>query len=129
VAWVIGKWVAESCSSPNNPVIWDILVNLLQTRGDGTDDVVRLTAAMALKDCVNVIDFDFDASSFEPYLPVAVTELVKLMRESETWESKRRISDALNVTIERAGGKASASEFTRRHFKLICMRRLRPLSG
>ena len=54
IAWVIGKWVAEACISPNDPNIWEILVHLLKDRGAGTDAVVQLTAAMALKECIDV---------------------------------------------------------------------------
>ena len=35
-------------------MIWDVLVHLLQDRGPGTDAVVRLTAANALRECVDV---------------------------------------------------------------------------
>lgn len=106
IAWVIGKWVGESCSSPNNPLVWEILVGLLQSRGDGSDEVVRLTAAVSLKDCINVIDFE--PAVFEPHLPVVVTELMRLMGESEAWESKRKLSEALNVTIERVGSRITS---------------------
>jgi len=54
IAWLVGKWIADSCSSPNNPKVWQILVHLLQDRGPGTDAVVRLTAAVALRECVDV---------------------------------------------------------------------------
>ena len=54
IAWLIGKWVSESCISANNPEIWKILVHLLQDKGPGTDAVVRLTAAAAFRECVDV---------------------------------------------------------------------------
>ncbi|RDB22808.1 Importin-11 [Hypsizygus marmoreus] len=98
IAWVIGKWVSESCTSPNNPRIWEILVYLLKDRGPGTDAVVRLTAAVALKECLDTVDFQ--PSFFEPYLPTAVAELITLMGEADTFESKRRIDHSLNILIE-----------------------------
>ncbi|KAG5650759.1 hypothetical protein H0H81_011150 [Sphagnurus paluster] len=98
IAWLIGKWVADSCTSPNNPRIWDVLVHLLKDRGPGTDYVVRLTAAVALKDCLDTLEFE--ASFFEPYLPIAVAELIEMMGEADTFESKRRIDHSLNVVIE-----------------------------
>lgn len=54
IAWLIGKWISNECSSPNNPTVWEILVYLMQDRGPGTDAVVRLTAAITLKECVDV---------------------------------------------------------------------------
>lgn len=38
------------------PVAWQIIMHLLSDRGPGTDTVVRLTAAMALRECVDVSD-------------------------------------------------------------------------
>lgn len=42
------------CSPANDPNVWDILLHLLRDRGPGTDSVVRLTAATALRECVDV---------------------------------------------------------------------------
>ncbi len=36
------------------PVAWQIIMHLMSDRGPGTDTVVRLTAAMALRECVDV---------------------------------------------------------------------------
>lgn len=101
IAWVIGKWVADRCTSPNNPKIWDILLHLLKDRGVGTDAVVRLTAAIAVGECVNTIDFD--PKCFEPFLATAISELVLLIGEIESLETKRRINFALNIVIEQSG--------------------------
>lgn len=46
--------MSESCTTANDPKIWEVLVHLLQDRGPGTDAVVRLTAAAALRECVDV---------------------------------------------------------------------------
>jgi hypothetical protein len=54
IAWLIGKWISSECASPNNPKVWEVLVYLLHDRGDGSDAVVRLTAAAAIKECVDV---------------------------------------------------------------------------
>ncbi|KAL0949404.1 hypothetical protein HGRIS_009466 [Hohenbuehelia grisea] len=103
IAWLIGKWVSDACTPPNNPDIWKILVHLLQDQGQGTDPVVRLTAAMALGECVDTLEFSLDV--FTPYLPATVKELVKLTGEAETMETKRRVLHSLNIVIERADTK------------------------
>ncbi|KAI0092637.1 armadillo-type protein [Irpex rosettiformis] len=100
IAWLIGKWISSDCSSPNNPKVWDVLVYLLQDRGNGSDAVVRLTAAVALKECVDTIPFEIEP--FLPYLPLVVSELIHLLTEADTMESKRRILGSLNTIIERA---------------------------
>lgn len=51
---MLGKLVSEQCSAPNNPKVWETLVHLLRDRGSGSDAVVRLTAATALRECINV---------------------------------------------------------------------------
>ncbi|KAM6495766.1 Armadillo-type fold [Amanita muscaria] len=103
IAWLLGKWVSESCYTSKDPQIWSILVHLLQDRGPGTDTVVRLTASIALRECVDT--FDFDAQILEPFLATTVSELVKLMGEADTMQSKRRIDNTLNSVIEQVGTK------------------------
>ncbi|KIP12739.1 hypothetical protein PHLGIDRAFT_97377 [Phlebiopsis gigantea 11061_1 CR5-6] len=101
IAWLIGKWVSSQCSSPNNATIWELLLHLLHDRGPGTDAVVRLTSAVALRECVDTIEFEVDV--FLPFLPVTVAELLSLIAEADTMETKRRVLGTLNVVIERAG--------------------------
>ncbi|KAF7790859.1 hypothetical protein EIP86_001817 [Pleurotus ostreatoroseus] len=103
IAWLVGKWIASDCASPNNPHVWDLLVWLLKDRGQGTDAVVRLTAAVALKEAIDTLAFELDP--FVPYLPIVVEELVRLRSEADTMEIKRRVCTSLNVVIERADVK------------------------
>ncbi|KAJ4481713.1 armadillo-type protein [Lentinula edodes] len=100
IAWVLGKWMSESCCSPNNPTIWQILLHLLSQRGQGST-IIRLTAAVALREGVDTLDFDPDG--FAPFLPQAVAQLMSLIGEANTFDSKRKVDDALNVVIDRAG--------------------------
>ncbi|TFK55905.1 ARM repeat-containing protein [Heliocybe sulcata] len=101
IAWVIGKWVSDSCASPKNPMIWQVLVHLLQDRGPGSDAVVRLTAVAATRECIDNIDFDPEV--FAPFLPATMKELITLLNEGDNQESKRRILNTLGVVIERSG--------------------------
>ncbi|KAH0839916.1 ARM repeat-containing protein [Lanmaoa asiatica] len=100
IAWLIGKWISDMCAPASDPVIWEILVHLLQDRSPGSDAVVRLTAANALRECVDTVSFD--AAVFAPFLPATVTELMKLMSEADTIEMKQRLARSLNVVVERA---------------------------
>lgn len=120
IAWLVGKWVGSDSTSPNNPKVWQLLVGLLQDHGPGTDGVVRLTAAVALKECLDVSSparvlnlgelivylrlaqtTSFNPDVFLPYLPTAVAELVRLRSDADTMEIKRRVCTTLNVLIER----------------------------
>ncbi|KAF9076797.1 ran binding protein 11 [Rhodocollybia butyracea] len=102
IAWLLGKWMSESCCSPNIPTIWQILVHLLSQRGNGST-VIRLTAAVALREGVDTLDFSSDA--FAPFLPQAVTQLMDLIGTANTFDSKRKVDDALNVVIDRVGSQ------------------------
>jgi hypothetical protein len=82
---------------------------------------VRLTAAVALKDCLDVCNFlayttfniiilqsvSIKPECFAPFLPTAVSELVRLLGEADTFNSKRRIDHSLNVLIEQAGERVA----------------------
>ncbi|KAJ3710388.1 ran binding protein 11 [Lentinula raphanica] len=100
IAWVLGKWMSDSCCSPNNPIIWQILLHLLNQRGQEST-VIRLSAAVSLREGVDTLDFD--CKIFEPFLPQAVAQLMSLIGEANTYQSKRKVDDALNVVIDRAG--------------------------
>ncbi|KAJ6486383.1 armadillo-type protein [Mycena vitilis] len=104
IAWLLGKWVSES-QAPANDLVWKILIHLLKDRGPGTDVVVRLTAAIALRECFDTLEFEIN--SFTQYLPDAVAELMRLLGEADTLEIKRRVDYTLNVVIEQSGEKIS----------------------
>jgi len=63
IAWLIGKWISDMCAPANDPNVWELLVHLLRDRGPGTDSVVRLTAAAALRECIDVRLFYMFANS------------------------------------------------------------------
>ncbi|KAJ7590824.1 armadillo-type protein [Mycena floridula] len=98
IAWLIGKWVLEGCAAPNNPLVWETLGYLMTDRQQGTDVVVRLTAAVAMGECVKAIEFE--PEGFEGFLGPTVTQLVALMSEADTLDSKRRVDEALNIVID-----------------------------
>ncbi|KAK7695434.1 hypothetical protein QCA50_000070 [Cerrena zonata] len=100
IGWLLGQWIGHESSKPNNPRLWEILTHLLQDRGPGTDIVVRITAATAIRECVDTLAFELDV--FRPFISTIVTELLRLIAEVETSECKGRIANCLNTVIERA---------------------------
>lgn len=54
IAWIIGKWIIEDPTTAENSRAWEVLTLLLTNRSQGTDAVVRLTAALSLKGAINV---------------------------------------------------------------------------
>ena len=49
---------------------------------------------------VQTVEFQIDP--FRPFLPMTIEELLRLIDEAESTESKRRILGTLNVVMERA---------------------------
>jgi hypothetical protein len=64
IVWLIGRWVSQDCYPATDPQIWQILLHLLTTKGTGTE-VVRLTTATALQQCVDVSP-EADSPSIRP---------------------------------------------------------------
>ena len=85
IAWVIGRWVSEDCASPNNDLIWRVLLHLLSDSGPGTDSVVRFTAAKALKDCVDVKLFLYLVKSGPKFYSLDIDFQSRCFPTSPTW--------------------------------------------
>ncbi|KAF8528819.1 ARM repeat-containing protein [Hysterangium stoloniferum] len=103
IAWVVGRWHADESRSTSKLQVWSLLRHLIQDRGPSTDSVVRLSAAEALKTCVDTVKFDVDA--FAPFIGDFVTQLIQLLAEADTWESKSRLANTLNIVIECVGSR------------------------
>ncbi|KAF8607722.1 ARM repeat-containing protein [Ceratobasidium sp. AG-I] len=101
IAWVIAKWYSDKEVPATGGTIWEILRYLIQDQGEASDLVVRITAAMALGECVDTLGFDADA--FQPHLPFLVESLVQLASECETFENKSRVVKALSHVVECVG--------------------------
>lgn len=54
MAWFIGQWVSADEDSALLPIVWNGLTHLLSDRGEGSDIAVRLSAAQAIKQSVDV---------------------------------------------------------------------------
>ncbi|KAI9512244.1 ARM repeat-containing protein [Russula earlei] len=98
IVWLIGRWVSQDCYPPTDPRIWQILLHLLTTKGTGTE-VVRLTTATALQQCVDANLFD--PNVFTPFLIPAVGELLRLIDEVDTIETKNKLAACLNTIIDK----------------------------
>ena len=54
IAWVIAKWYSDKQLPTSSGTVWEILRYLVQDQGEASDLVVRLTAAIAIGECVDV---------------------------------------------------------------------------
>nr|ODN85642.1 hypothetical protein L203_04892 [Cryptococcus depauperatus CBS 7841] len=103
VAWFIGEWVSGDEESAKLPVVWQMLLYLLSERGDSSDKAVNITAAVAIKECIDLWELPIDY--FLPFVGQIITEFVKLLSESSTLTGKRYVNDSIGVVIERVGNK------------------------
>ncbi|CUA70323.1 Importin beta-like protein kap113 [Rhizoctonia solani] len=101
IAWVIAKWYSDRQLPASGGTVWEILRYLVQDQGDASDLVVRLTAAIAIGECVDTLGFDADV--FQPHLPFVIEGLVQLASSCETYESKARVMNALGRVIDCVG--------------------------
>lgn len=106
IVWLIGRWVSQDCYPPTDPRIWQILLHLLTAKGAGTE-VVRLTTATALQQCVDATLFDLNI--FAPFLAPSVAELLRLMDEVDTIETKNKLAGCLNTILDRAKAEIGPS--------------------
>lgn len=125
IAWLFGRWFSESSISTSKAKVYEVLVQLMQSQGEGSDAVVRLTAATALKDCVDVglyfaslsdshsvQSVTFDGPTFSPYIPAAVGSLLNLMAEAESQDAKKRVVRSLNVIVDAVQQQVRISVFS-----------------
>ncbi|WVQ92143.1 hypothetical protein IAS59_005951 [Cryptococcus gattii] len=103
VAWLIGEWMSGDEESAKLHIVWQLLLHLLSERGDASDRAVNLSAAVAIKECVDLWELPIDY--FLPFLEQTVQELIKLLGEASTLDGKRYVNDTIGVVIERVGDK------------------------
>ncbi|KAF9087787.1 Importin-11 [Mortierella sp. AD031] len=96
IAWMIGKWVSVNVSKPARPTVYTIMLHLLRPE---EHLAVRLAAAQNLKACID--DWDFEASTFAPFLEQSVQGLKHLMGEVEEPESRMKILSCMSMIVER----------------------------
>ncbi|GJJ07307.1 hypothetical protein Clacol_001508 [Clathrus columnatus] len=101
IAWVVGRWLGDESRHTSAPLVWQLLRHLLQDRSSSSDPVVRLSAAVALTQCLDTTTFDINL--FLPFVGDFVTLLTEFLMETDTWESKNKLVKALNMTIECSG--------------------------
>lgn len=73
VAWLIGEWMSGDEESAKLHIVWQLLLHLLSERGDASDRAVNLSAAVAIKECVDLWELPIDY--FLPFLEQTVQEL------------------------------------------------------
>ncbi|KAF9104894.1 Importin-11 [Mortierella sp. AM989] len=96
IAWMIGKWVSVNVSKDGRPIVYTIMLHLLRPE---EHLAVRLAAAQNLRACID--DWDFDPTTFAPFLEQSVQGLRLVMSEVEEPDSRMRILNCMSIIVER----------------------------
>ena len=100
IAALMGRWASVKMDKEIRPDVYALLARYL---GPEQDLVVRISAAQALRSVVD--DFDFEAASFEPFLPSFVSLLARLIGELDELDTKSVALSAVNVVLDRMRSK------------------------
>ncbi|XP_067934754.1 importin-11-like [Watersipora subatra] len=98
VVWVIGKWVAVKLSTSSRPIVYELILRLLDR---AEDLVVRIEAALTLQAAVD--DFEFSYAQFAPYLERSFILLLQLLSDVHSCDSKMKILYVMSFIIEKSG--------------------------
>lgn len=103
IAIVIGNWVSVKASRTIRGDIYSVLLSLMgnsdTTTNNNNDLVVRLTAVIHMKTCVD--EWDFDSNQFMPYFEPSLSLFTSLLHQLEEFDSKIKVLNCLSVIVER----------------------------
>ncbi|CAG7848308.1 SubName: Full=Uncharacterized protein {ECO:0000313/EMBL:CCA73991.1} [Serendipita indica DSM 11827] len=98
IAWLFGRWYAERSLSQSREKVYEILVHLISAQGEGSDLAIRLTAATALENCINSVNFEIPV--FHPFITPSLSALLQLVADTESQDAKRRVIRSINTLID-----------------------------
>uniref|UniRef100_W5UCH5 Importin-11 n=1 Tax=Ictalurus punctatus TaxID=7998 RepID=W5UCH5_ICTPU len=97
VMWLVGQWISVKFKSELRPLLYEIILSLLQD----PDLVVRIETATTLK--LTVDDFEFRTEQFLPYVESIFALLFQLLQQVTECDSKMQILHVISCVIERVG--------------------------
>uniref|UniRef100_A0AAR2IXY8 Importin-11 n=1 Tax=Pygocentrus nattereri TaxID=42514 RepID=A0AAR2IXY8_PYGNA len=95
VIWLIGQWIAVKFKPELRPLLYEVILTLLQD----PDLVVRIETATTLKLAVD--DFEFRTEQFLPYLECIFGLLFQLLQQVNECDSKMQVLHVISCVIER----------------------------
>ncbi|XP_062372497.1 importin-11 [Sardina pilchardus] len=95
VIWLIGQWISVKFKSDLRPVLYEVILNLMQD----PDLVVRIETATTLK--LTVDDFEFRTEQFLPYLESIFGLLFQLLQQVTECDTKMQVLHVISCVIER----------------------------
>ncbi|KAK6313472.1 hypothetical protein J4Q44_G00168190 [Coregonus suidteri] len=95
VIWLIGQWISVKFKSDLRPLLYEVVLNLMQD----PDLVVRIETATTLK--LTVDDFEFRTEQFLPYLESIFSLLFQLLQQVTECDTKMQVLHVISCVIER----------------------------
>ncbi|KAL7750537.1 hypothetical protein RI367_003873 [Sorochytrium milnesiophthora] len=95
IAHLIKHWVCVKCSPASRPVIYELLLFLLEP---AQDLAVRITAVEAFHRCID--DWDFAVPAFLPYVSRFVDLSLRLLGDLEELDCRMKVLNCMAVTVD-----------------------------
>src|SRR5205814_1084571 len=99
IAILIGQWVTVKIASSKRTIVYEIFQHLLNKADSLNDRVVRITAAKQFKNVIE--DWDMVLEHYLPYVPGTLGNIMNLIGEVESTETKLALLNVVAVIIER----------------------------
>ncbi|KAL4952453.1 armadillo-type protein [Aspergillus filifer] len=97
IAILLGQWVPVKSSELNKDFIYQIFQHLLNNQDPLNDLVVRITAGRQLKPVLDI--FEFTPEGFKPYAPTIFQNLMALVQEVESSETRMGLLDTVRLAV------------------------------
>ncbi|KAL4961329.1 putative importin 11 [Aspergillus stella-maris] len=97
IAILLGQWVPVKSSELNKDFIYQIYQHLLNNQDPLNDLVVRITAGRQLKPVLDI--FEFTPEGFKPYAPTIFQNLMALVQEVESSETRMGLLDTVRLAV------------------------------
>ncbi|ODV88553.1 hypothetical protein CANCADRAFT_124414 [Tortispora caseinolytica NRRL Y-17796] len=102
ICWVISQWVTVQCN--DRDAVYKILQQTIDPSNELNDIVVRFSAVVALRYCVD--DWEFEADTFVPYILFFLDRLMSMLcSELEMVETKLYVLQVAAILIRSCGSK------------------------
>ncbi|UKZ75578.1 hypothetical protein TrVFT333_003266 [Trichoderma virens FT-333] len=99
IAILISLWAPVRLGEASRPVVYQIFQHFLSSNDETNDVVVRITAARQLRWVADEIDFSVDA--FLPYTSDVLKNLIELIQNVESDETKLAILESIRILVTR----------------------------
>lgn len=99
IAILLNQWISIKIAEESRPAVYEIFRHLMNPDDQHNDQVVRITAAREFKGIVD--DFGFQGEQFLPFAPDVFNQLMGLLQEVESDETKLTVLDTIRAIVQR----------------------------